>query len=97
MCCCSSLPCGPDSVRRLMDAVSKTCGGLAAVFAGEEGHYAYALGRGGRTGHQPSGQGRHEYGASRAGRRTERLRSRQRGGGAERHRIVFQGEWIWNM
>ena len=32
-------------VRRLMDAVSKTCGGLAAVFAGEEGHYAYALGR----------------------------------------------------
>ena len=30
---------------RLMDAVSKTCGGLAAVFAGEEGHYAYALGR----------------------------------------------------
>lgn len=35
----------PDSVRRLMDAVSKTCGGLAAVFAGEEGHYAYALGR----------------------------------------------------
>ena len=35
----------PDSVRRLMDAVSKTCCGLAAVFAGEEGHYAYALGR----------------------------------------------------
>ena len=35
----------PDSVRRLMDAVSKTCGGLAAVFSGEEGHYAYALGR----------------------------------------------------
>ena len=35
----------PDSVRRLMDAVSKTCGGLAVVFAGEEGHYAYALGR----------------------------------------------------
>ena len=35
----------PDSVRRLMDAVSKTCGGLATVFSGEEGHYAYALGR----------------------------------------------------
>ena len=35
----------PDSVRRLADAVSKTCGGLAAVFAGEESHYAYALGR----------------------------------------------------
>ena len=35
----------PDSVRRLMDAVSKTCGGLAAVFSGEEGHYAYALGQ----------------------------------------------------
>lgn len=35
----------PDSVRRLMDAVSKTCSGLAAVFSGEEGHYAYALGR----------------------------------------------------
>ncbi len=41
-------------------------------------------GPGGRTGHQPSGQG-HEYGPPRAGRRTERLRSRQRGGGAERH------------
>ena len=35
----------PDSVRRLMDAVSKTCSGLAAVFSGEEGHYAYALGQ----------------------------------------------------
>lgn len=35
----------PDSVRRLMDAVSKTCGGLAVIFAGEDGHYAYALGR----------------------------------------------------
>ena len=35
----------PDSVRRLMDAVSKTCGGLATVFSGEEVHYAYALGR----------------------------------------------------
>jgi alanyl-tRNA synthetase len=32
-----------DSVRRLADAVAKTCGGLAAVFAGEEGQYAYAL------------------------------------------------------
>ena len=35
----------PDSVRKLADAVSKTCGGLAAVFAGEGSHYAYALGR----------------------------------------------------
>lgn len=35
----------PDSVRRLADAVSKTCGGLAAVFAGENGHFHYALGR----------------------------------------------------
>ena len=35
----------PDSVRKLADAVSRTCGGLAAVFAGEGSHYAYALGR----------------------------------------------------
>ena len=36
-------PMPPDSVRRLADAVGKQCGGLAAVFAGEDGHYAYAL------------------------------------------------------
>lgn len=33
----------PDSVRKLADAVAKTCGGLAAVFAGEGGQYNYAL------------------------------------------------------
>ena len=38
-------PMKPDSVRKLADAISKTCGGLAAVFAGEGTHYAYALGR----------------------------------------------------
>ena len=38
-------PMKPDSVRKLADAVAKTCGGLAAVFAGESTHYAYALGR----------------------------------------------------
>ena len=38
-------PMKPDSVRKLADAVSKTCGGLAAMFAGEGSHYAYALGR----------------------------------------------------
>ena len=38
-------PMKPDSVRKLVDAVSKACGGLAAVFAGEGSHYAYALGR----------------------------------------------------
>ena len=38
-------PMKPDSVRKLTDAVSKVCGGLAAVFAGEGSHYAYALGR----------------------------------------------------
>ena len=38
-------PMKPDSVRKLTDAVSKACGGLAAVFAGEGSHYAYALGR----------------------------------------------------
>ena len=38
-------PMKPDSIRKLADAVSKTCGGLAAVFAGEGSHYAYALGR----------------------------------------------------
>ena len=35
-------PMRPDSVRRLADAVAKTCGGLAAVFAGN-GTYRYAL------------------------------------------------------
>ena len=39
------LPMKPDSVRKLADAAAKTCGGLAAVFAGEGIHYAYALGR----------------------------------------------------
>ena len=38
-------PMKPDSVRKLADAAAKTCGGLAAVFAGEGIHYAYALGR----------------------------------------------------
>ena len=32
-----------DSVRKLADAVAKRAGGLAAVFAGENGQYAYAL------------------------------------------------------
>lgn len=32
-----------DSVRKLADAVAHRCGGLAAVFAGKEGRYAYAL------------------------------------------------------
>ena len=32
-----------DSVRKLADAVAKRAGGLAAVFAGEDGQYAYAL------------------------------------------------------
>ena len=36
-------PMKPDSVRKLADAVAKRCGGLAAVFAGEDGQYAYAL------------------------------------------------------
>ena len=37
-------PMTPDSVRRLADAVAKTCGGLSAVFAGEDGgKYNYAL------------------------------------------------------
>ena len=38
-------PMKPDSARKLADAAAKTCGGLAAVFAGEGIHYAYALGR----------------------------------------------------
>ena len=33
----------PDAVRRLADAVARECGGLAAVFAGENGRYNYAL------------------------------------------------------
>lgn len=36
-------PMKGDSVRRLADTVAHRCGGLAAVFAGEEGQYAYAL------------------------------------------------------
>lgn len=36
-------PMKPDSVRRLADAVGKTCGGTAAVFAGEDGQWSYAL------------------------------------------------------
>ena len=36
-------PLRPDSVRKLADALGKTCGGLAAVFSGEDGQYAYAL------------------------------------------------------
>lgn len=32
-----------DSVRRLADAAAHQCGGLAAVFAGEDGQFAYAL------------------------------------------------------
>ena len=32
-----------DSVRKLADAVAHRCGGLAAVFAGEDGKYNYAL------------------------------------------------------
>ena len=36
-------PMAGDSVRRLADAVAHQAGGLTAVFAGEEGRYAYAL------------------------------------------------------
>ena len=33
----------PDGVRRLADALAHQCGGLTAVFAGEDGHFNYAL------------------------------------------------------
>ncbi|MCI9121928.1 MAG: alanyl-tRNA editing protein [Oscillibacter sp.] len=36
-------PMRPDSLRRLADAVGKTCGGLAAVFSGEAAKWNYAL------------------------------------------------------
>ena len=36
-------PMEPDSVRRLCDAVSRTCGGRCAVFAGADGGYKYAV------------------------------------------------------
>ena len=39
----------PDSLRRLADAVGKSCGGLAAVFAGEGAQWNYALVHGGRA------------------------------------------------
>ena len=32
-----------DSVRRLCDAVSRSCGGRCAVFAGADGSYKYAV------------------------------------------------------
>ena len=36
-------PMRPDSVRRLADAAAQECGGLSAIFAGEDGLFAYAL------------------------------------------------------
>lgn len=36
-------PMRPDSLRRLADAVGKSCGGLAAVFSGEGEKWSYAL------------------------------------------------------
>ena len=36
-------PMRPDSVRRLADAAAQECGGISAVFAGEDGQFAYAL------------------------------------------------------
>ena len=33
----------PDGVQRLADALAHQCGGLTAVFAGEDGHFNYAL------------------------------------------------------
>ncbi len=36
-------PMRPDAVRRLADAVSKSCGGLCAVFSGSDRSYAYTL------------------------------------------------------
>ena len=36
-------PMRPDGVRKLADAVARSCGGLAAVFAGEGDSYHYAL------------------------------------------------------
>ena len=36
-------PMRPDSLRRLADAVGKSCGGLAAVFAGEGEAWSYAV------------------------------------------------------
>ena len=33
-----------DALRRLTDAVHKSCGGTCAVFSGEDGNYKYALG-----------------------------------------------------
>ena len=36
-------PMRPDSLRRLADAVGKSCGGLAAVFSGEGETWSYAL------------------------------------------------------
>ncbi len=34
----------PDALRRLCDAVLRTCGGRCAVFSGSDGQYKYALG-----------------------------------------------------
>ena len=37
-------PMSPDALRRLTDAVMKSCGGRCAVFSGEDGNYKYAIG-----------------------------------------------------
>lgn len=42
-------PMKGDSVRKLADTVAGHCGGLAAVFAGEKGQYAYALVHAGKS------------------------------------------------
>ena len=36
-------PMRSDGVRKLADAVAKTCGGLSAVFSGQDGQFSYAL------------------------------------------------------
>lgn len=43
-------PMRPDSLRRLADAVGRSCGGLAAVFSGEGQKWSYALVHAGGTG-----------------------------------------------
>lgn len=73
----------PDSVRKLADAVSKTCGGLAQCLP-EKVPISLRSGPRRRAGYQRCGEGA-ERCPPWPGRWPERLCSGQRGSGAERH------------
>lgn len=77
-------PTRPDGARKLADAAAKASGGLAAVFAGAESSYVYALVQADGGGHLSPGEAA-ERRSFRPGWRAERLCPRQRAGGPDRH------------